>query len=321
MNGTVKAPKRASTTLMGATPPPDAPGPFGTCRVRHQWPSWPGTTRVCSSSSTSTPSKHSCTFPSVSTSATGPKASCVPFTSTTAIAHQLRELEVVRRDEHGDSLRLQRAQGVDEGVPVLLVEAVERLVEQQQARLGGERPGQEAALPLAARELAEPALGDRPEADRVERPAHRRAVGAAGPAQEPEAPVAALHHDLLEADREVGIELGGLRQESDHAVASMHARRSTALCVGRRCRGIRRRRAEGHPARRERHEPEHAREQRGLAGAVRADERDRLTGADLEVEPRHPGAPRVGERGAVEAQHGRVGHPVILAAAAGAGKA
>ena len=82
----------------------------------------------------------------------------------------------------------------------------------------GERAGEQPALALAARELAEPALREVGEADRRERAAHGLAIGAPGPAEEPEPAVAALHHDLLEADREVGVELGGLGQEADHAV-------------------------------------------------------------------------------------------------------
>ena len=145
------------------------------------------------------------------------------------------------------------------------------------------------------------------------------AIGATGPPEEAEPAVASLHHDLLEADREVGVELRGLRQESDHAVPGMSAPAigTCCRCVGR---GIRRR-AHGHPAGGERHQPEHAHEQGGLARAVRADEGDRLAGGDLELEARDAGAARVREGDAFEAQHGRVGHAVILAGVPGAGKA
>ncbi len=50
------------------------------------------------------------------------------------------------------------------------VERGQRLVQQQQGRIGGERPAERHALPLAARELARVALRERIEAERLERP-------------------------------------------------------------------------------------------------------------------------------------------------------
>ena len=47
---------------------------------------------------------------------------------------------------------------VDEGIAVRLVEAVERLVEQEQSGLGCQGPREQAALALPAREFAEPPL-------------------------------------------------------------------------------------------------------------------------------------------------------------------
>ena len=66
------------------------------------------------------------------------------------VAHLAREFEVVRRDDHRDAAGLERTQGVDEGVAIRLVQPVERLVEQEQARLRRERAREEPALALAA---------------------------------------------------------------------------------------------------------------------------------------------------------------------------
>ena len=50
------------------------------------------------------------------------------------VADESRQFEVVRRDQHRHALAFQRADRVDEGVAVRLVEAVERFVEEQQPR-------------------------------------------------------------------------------------------------------------------------------------------------------------------------------------------
>ncbi len=71
-------------------------------------------------------------------------------------------------------LRDQRFQPLGAGP----VEAGEGLVEQQHAGVLDQRPGDQDALALAAGEAAEGLLGERPEADAVERPRRRLALGA-----------------------------------------------------------------------------------------------------------------------------------------------
>jgi hypothetical protein len=64
--------------------------------------------------------------------------------------------------------RLQLAQLVAQPHPERRVERGERLVEEERARLGGERPGERGALALAARELVGIAVGEGTDLERVE---------------------------------------------------------------------------------------------------------------------------------------------------------
>ena len=61
------------------------------------------------------------------------------------------------------------AHELEQHVTVFAVEAIERLVEQQQLGVRHERPRENAALLLPARELAKPAPGEPCEADPLER--------------------------------------------------------------------------------------------------------------------------------------------------------
>src|SRR5215217_877359 len=107
-----------------------------------------------------------------------------PVDEHDGVAHQAGELEIVRRDEHGHPALLERADRVDERIAVRLVEAVERLVEQQQPRLGCQCSREQAPLALPAREFAEPPLRERIEADGLERIAHRGPISPPWPAEQ-----------------------------------------------------------------------------------------------------------------------------------------
>ncbi len=83
------------------------------------------------------------------------------------------------------------------------VDAGHRLVQQEQVRLGGERPGEEHAPSLAAGRGARSAsAGGRPSAPAPGRPWTARRSSAPGAAHASEAREAAHHHDVLDRDRE-----------------------------------------------------------------------------------------------------------------------
>jgi len=74
---------------------------------------------------------------------------------------------------------MQVAQPAAQVAPYLGVERAERLVEQQHARLDGQRAGQRHALALAARELRRRALAEAAELDQVEQLVARRRISCA----------------------------------------------------------------------------------------------------------------------------------------------
>ena len=94
--------------------------------------------------------------------------------------HAIGELErlvlIVRDEQAGDvQLVVQPPQPAPQLLAHLGVERPERLVEQQHARLDGERAGQRHALPLAARQLRRVALRQRVELHQRQQPLHRGA--------------------------------------------------------------------------------------------------------------------------------------------------
>ena len=157
-------------------------------------------------------------------------------------------------------------------VGALRVELRRRLVEHERLRAGGERAGDHAALPLAARERRRVAVAQVRDAERVEHlldpPAHRL-LGEA---------------EVLEHEREVALDVVDdelrLRVLGDEADD-----------VGELARMVRSGRAAEHhdvaaepAAARVRHEPVRRAQQRALARARRADHEQELAGRDLEVD-------------------------------------
>ena len=159
---------------------------------------------------------------------------------------------VGRRDDRLAAVRL----GLEEVHQELLgrrVDAGHRLVEEEQVRLRGERPGEEHAPSLAAREPPDlrPQVGRH--ADLRQRVADGAAVVGARPADRPEPREAAHHHHVLDRDREPPVDELGLG----------HVRDAACLAAGRRPEDL-------DPPRPRLQEPGHQLEQRALAGAVRA---------------------------------------------------
>ena len=84
-------------------------------------------------------------------------------------AEQLVQLMGAEQDGEAELLR-QAADEVDDDVLLMLVEADQRLVEQEQARAADQRLGDQQPLALAARHGRERPLGQRRAVDRLERP-------------------------------------------------------------------------------------------------------------------------------------------------------
>ncbi|MFT3853161.1 MAG: hypothetical protein QM733_10545 [Ilumatobacteraceae bacterium] len=111
---------------------------------------------------------------------------------------------------------------------------------------------------LPAGQHAEAVVGPVGEADLAERVHRHLAVGGARPAHPADLAVAAHQHDLQDADRELPVEDVGLRHVGDLAAGAL--RRGAEHLDG---------------AGDDRHEAEDRLDQRGLAGPVRPDQRER----------------------------------------------
>ena len=184
---------------------------------------------------------------------------------------ELERLLLVVRDEHAGHVQLvvEPAQPAAQVLAHLRVERAERLVEQQHPRLDRERAGERHALALAARELVGIAGGEAAELHEVEQLAHPVADLAFRRPRRPR-PHPQPEGDVLE-DRHVAEQRVVLEDEADvpalRAAAWSRPRRrgSTAPCVGHL--------EAGDDA-----------QQRRLAGAGRAEQRDQLAGRHGEVD-------------------------------------
>ena len=146
------------------------------------------------------------------------------------------------------------------------VDALERLVHEVELRVLDERPRQEHALLLPARELGDLA-SERVHLDAPERVEGRRAVDAARTPQPAEVPVAAHQHDVEHVGREVPVDGAALRHVPDAA----------AVRVVRAAEDER-------PPRGGLDEAEDRADERRLARAVRADDRGQRALRDLDVD-------------------------------------
>ena len=170
-------------------------------------------------------------------------------------------LEVVRREQHRPALLGVAPDGGPEGTAALDVHAGGRLVEEQQRRVRQQRHREPQPLLLTARALGHLAVGDAGDAGvlehLVDRPGVREQAGGVGD-RLPDAEVldqaAGLHH---RADQAAGDRLP--RLQAEHADLAGRGPR----------------------------QPEHHVDGRGLAGAVRPEERDDLALLELEVDAAH----------------------------------
>ncbi len=182
-----------------------------------------------------------------------------------AVAQLLGLVHVVGGEHQGDALLLEPEELLPHHVPRLRVETRRRLVEQQHVGAVDQRPRDRQAALHAARQLVDldgRLLGELDEGEQLVGP-----TAALRPGQ-PE--VAAVDDEVL-AHRQLEVEAVLLRAD-----AQASADRGP---VGDR---VEAEDAQGAPARR-RHRGDHA-HRRGLAGAVGAEEAERLTGRDPDVD-------------------------------------
>ena len=149
------------------------------------------------------------------TSSVGPAASTVPVQQHGAVAEFRHAAEIVGRDQHHPALVAQRAQQLDDRLLGLDVDAGEGLVEQDDPAVLRQRAGEEDALLLAARELADLALAEVAHADAVQRRSTASWSLAPGQAQHVHVAVAAHHHHVLDQNGEVPVDLLALRHIGD----------------------------------------------------------------------------------------------------------
>ena len=161
------------------------------------------------------------------------------------------------------------------------VERRERLVEQQQPRLGRQRAGQRDPLALAAGEGGGQPVAVPRQADQLEQLGHpgRRVRG---PAQAQRVADVAGHGQVSE-------QLAVLEQQREAALVGGYAGQVGAVPA--------------HAARGERLEPGDGTQQRGLAAARRSEHGQHLPVGQLEVDVRHGRYPVVGHRDVVQRQH------------------
>lgn len=170
-------------------------------------------------------------------------------------------------DHHARAPALEDGDRLQQGVLADDVDAVERLVQQQQPRLGGDRPRQQHSLALPTRQRAEPVARTLGEAHLLQRLRRRRAIGPARASEPADLPVTAHHHDLLDRDGEVGVESVGLGHVGDVAACQ---RGSTAQHLD--------------PASDDRDQAEDCLDEGRLARPVGADQRDGLARVDDAVD-------------------------------------
>ncbi len=176
-------------------------------------------------------------------------------------------------------------QDVEEDLGGGAVDAVEGLVEEEQLRLLGQRPGQQHPLALPAGQDAEPVAGPAGQPDPVQGLVGGGPVGPARPADPADAPVTAHQHDLGHGDGELGVERVGLGHVGD---APPGPGRGGAEDLDGAGHGV--------------DEAEDRLDQRALAGAVGPDEGQRPAGCHLAGDPGQHRAAAVGDAEGVEPQ-------------------
>ena len=224
----------------------------------------------CAPTATSTPSAAR-SRAGVSTSSTRPTTAGAPAVEQRhAIAPLRRQVEIVHHHDDGGAGALLGGEQLEQLELMAHVERRRRLVEHQGRRLLRQRPRQQHALALAARQLAERARRQLEDAGVGHGALGGGDVGGGLEAERAEPRASAHEHDLERRERE--LERLVLQHGGDQARAlARRQRREIAL-------------VDGDLAGRRRQQAEQEARQRRLAGAVGAEDADELAAPDIEVD-------------------------------------
>ena len=179
------------------------------------------------------------------------RAADVMVEADDAIGARHDDVQIVRDEQHAEAGLV--AQAPDQVVEVRLahvVDALHRLVEHQEVGLAQQRAGENDALQLAARQLAELLIAHVAASTWPRMSPTRSALS-----------LAAEHQEALDRHRDDGVAVEALRHVADAQILAPVHRAAVGLF-----------------------EPEQHTHQRRLAGAVGTDQRDDLALADVEID-------------------------------------
>jgi hypothetical protein len=185
-----------------------------------------------------------------------------------AIAELRHAAKVVSGDEHHPAFIAKRSQELDDGVFGVHVDAGERFVEQDHAPVLGQRAGEEDTLLLTTGEFADLTLAKIDHADASQCHSDRLMIGGPGDAHHVHVAVAAHHHDILDENGEIPIDVFALWNISDNVLLQC---------------GIHRLAENGDLAPGKTNETHDCLEQGGFAAAVHSDQCGDGAGRDLET--------------------------------------
>jgi hypothetical protein len=185
-----------------------------------------------------------------------------------AVERSEQRVQLVGGEQHGDSkFGLQGLHQRDHLMLVMGIEADQRLIEQQQPRAANERLGEQQALPFAAGSLRQRPPSQIPGADKIKRPID---LGPRRLANHRQAQAMPIDH--------AGDEIPAAQPHAiGHAAGLGHVADSGIAPCGRLAEDADRAAVRGH-------QPEDPAHQRGLAGAVRAKDTDKLVRGDRQAD-------------------------------------
>lgn len=207
-------------------------------------------------------------------------------------------LEVVCGHQGGLALAAQPVEHTGDDLAAGGVHGAQGLVEQQQVGVLHEGAGEQGALLLPARELADLPIGQLGEPRLIEHLGHALPVGCPRPPQPAEVDVAPGEDEARDGDGEAPVDLTAPGQVGDPVVAGAHRPPIDADCPGLGPQ-----------------QPRHCLEQGGLARAVRAHQGRAHPIANRETDGAHGGLGNAGVADAQPVEEQRVGARQGLSAA------
>ena len=130
-----------------------------------------------------------------------------------------RLIQVVRGDEHGDAVILQRTKNAEERFLGRHIQSGQWFVQQQELGLLGQRASQKHSLLLPAGEFADLALCEGRHLHLLQRLLHQLPILAAGPAEHAHLADTSHHDRVVDADRKTPVDAAALRHIANADVA------------------------------------------------------------------------------------------------------